>query len=143
MAPTQTNGEKVNGVNGASHASPTTPINIGERLASKAKPKPSPLKLKPTTPDKKGVANAFERYGQLMHARVKPLPTQNGAAGTFYETKRWGKIRDDIFALRGAGTSEGAAMAQREAGIELTCTRLEDAQGGDYGQAQGRDPDRR
>ncbi len=103
-----TNGEKVNGagaVNGASGASPTTPIDIGERLASRTKPKPDPLKLKPTKADKQGVANAFERYGQLMHARVKPLPTQNGAAGTFYETKRWGKLRDDLKALRIAGTS--------------------------------------
>ena len=105
MAPTQ-NGEKVNGtstVDAVNGASPTTPIDIGERLASKTKPRPSALKIKPATADKQGVANAFERYAQVIHARAKPLPTQAGA-GTFYETKRWGKLRDDIKALRSAGT---------------------------------------
>ena len=106
MAPTQ-NGDKANGANevpGVSHASATTPIDIGERLAGRAKPKPTPLELSPIKADRKGVANAFERYGQVMHARVKPLPNQGGA-GTFYETKRWGKLRDDIKGLRSAGMS--------------------------------------
>ena len=113
MAPTQ-NGEKVNGtstVDAVNGASPTTPIDIGERLASKTKPRPSALKIKPATADKQGVANAFERYAQVMHARAKPLPTQAGA-GTFYETKRWGKLRDDIKALRSAGTLTRTVRAQ-------------------------------
>ena len=108
MAPTQ-NGEKTNGAgkpNGVSHASPTTPIHIGERLSSKAKPKPNALKLKPTKADKEGVANAFERHSQIIQARVKPLPTQAGV-GTFYETPRWGKLRNDVKALRIAGTASG------------------------------------
>ncbi|KAK3900043.1 linoleate diol synthase [Staphylotrichum tortipilum] len=99
MAPEQ-NGEKTNGqVNGASHASPTTPIEIGERLAGKAKPKPAKPKQKPTKADKKGVANAFKQHGQVLQAVVKPLPNQGGA-GTFYEKKRWGKLRDDVKTLR-------------------------------------------
>ncbi|KAH6847782.1 heme peroxidase [Chaetomium sp. MPI-CAGE-AT-0009] len=105
MAPTQNgNGEKANGaqkVTPISHASPTTPIDVGERLAGKAKPKPGALKLKSTKADNKGVANAFERHSQVLQARVKPLPTQNGG-GTFYETPRWGKLRDDIKTLRSA-----------------------------------------
>jgi len=104
MAPTL-NGDKTNGadkVNGASHASSTTPIEIGERLAGKAKPKPATPKLKPTKADKKGVANAFEQHGQVLQAVVKPLPNQGGA-GTFYEKKRWGKLRDDVKSLRSSG----------------------------------------
>ncbi|KAK3293120.1 heme peroxidase [Chaetomium fimeti] len=103
MAPTQ-NGEKANGaekVTPISHASPLTPIDVGERLAGKSKPKPNAPKLKPTKADSKGVANAFERHSQVLQARVKPLPTQAGA-GTFYETARWGRLRDDIKALRSA-----------------------------------------
>ena len=105
MAPGQ-NGAKANGaeeVSTVSHASATTPIDIGERLAGRAKPKPTPpVELKPIKADRQGVANAFERYSQVMHARVKPLPNQGGA-GTFYETKRWGKLRNDIKGLRSAG----------------------------------------
>lgn len=108
MAPAQY-GEKANGAeksSSISHASSTTPIDVGERLSSKAKPKPNPLKLKPTKADRKGVANAFERHSQVLQARVKPLPTQAGT-GTFYETPRWGKLRDDLKALRVAGTAFG------------------------------------
>ncbi len=148
MAPTQ-NGEKVNGtstVNAINGASPTTPIEIGERLATKTKPKPSPLKIKPATADKQGVANAFERYAQVMHARAKPLPTQAGA-GTFYEGKRWGKLRDDIKALRSAGTLTGTVRAQlkekQRTAWRLMHTRLEDAQDGRLVQDQGRGPDGR
>lgn len=108
MAPYQ-NGEKANGtevVSNSSHASSTATADEGKRLASQTKPKPSLLKLKPTKADKQGVANAFERYGQVMHARVKPLPNQGSGpagGGTFYETKRWGKLRTDLKTLRTAG----------------------------------------
>jgi hypothetical protein len=108
MAYTQ-NGEKANGaekLSSTSQASSTTPIEIGERLAGKAKPKPNALKLEPTKADKKGVANAFERHSQVLQARVKPLPTQAGT-GTFYENPRWGKLRNDLKALRIAGTASG------------------------------------
>ncbi|KAK4156010.1 linoleate diol synthase [Chaetomidium leptoderma] len=103
MAPTL-NGEKANGAEAAktiNHAIAAVSTDAGERLASKAKPQAGPLKLKPTKADKQGVANAFERHGQVIHARVKPLPTQSGA-GTFYETARWGRLRDDIKTLRAA-----------------------------------------
>ncbi|KAL2127864.1 hypothetical protein VTI74DRAFT_10040 [Chaetomium olivicolor] len=110
------NGEKTNGaaaVNNVANASSTTSVDIGEKLASRAKPKPTPLKLKHTKPDRQGVANALERYGQVVHAKVKPLPNQAGA-GTFSETKRWGKLRDDIKALRSADwkTLKGVIMAK-------------------------------
>lgn len=101
------NGEKLNGASKlastSSTASSVSAADKAERLASKAKPRPGPLKLKPTKADKKGVANAFERHGQVIQARVKPLPNQSGTAGTFYETKRWGKLRDDLKTLRIAG----------------------------------------
>lgn len=108
MAPTQ-NGEKANGshvVDRISQPSLKSPVDTGEKLSSRAKPQPRPLKLKPTKADRQGVANAFERHGQLLHSRIQPLPHQNGA-GTFYETPRWGKLRDDIKALRSAGMSTG------------------------------------
>jgi hypothetical protein len=142
MAPTQ-NGEKANGaevVNGISHASSaTTTVDTGEKLASRANPKPAPLKLKPTNADRQGVANAFERHAQVIHAKVKPLPNQTGA-GTFYETKRWGKLRDDIKTLRSAG------MGGRPFGwtnCVLMVSRLESPEEGGHGQAQGREVDRR
>ncbi|KAH6616000.1 heme peroxidase [Chaetomium sp. MPI-SDFR-AT-0129] len=100
------NGEKLNG-HGKLPSASSTAISVSaadkaERLASQSKPKPSALKLKPTKADKKGIANAFERHGQVIQARVKPLPNQSGTAGTFYETKRWGRLRDDLKTLRGA-----------------------------------------
>jgi hypothetical protein len=108
MAPAQ-NGEKANGaekVHSISHASSTTSVDTGEKLAGKAKPKPDALKLKPTKADRQGVANAFERHSQVIHARVKPLPNQSGAGdGTFWETQRWGRLRDDLKTLRSAGMS--------------------------------------
>lgn len=88
--------------NGSSHASALTPIDIGEKLASRAKPKPTPLKHKPTKPNRQGVANALERYGQIIHAAVQPLPNQEGA-GTFSEDKKWGKLSNDLKTLRLAG----------------------------------------
>ena len=45
------------------HAIAAVSPDGGERLASMAKPKAGPLKLKPTKADKQGVANAFERHG--------------------------------------------------------------------------------
>ncbi|KAK4120585.1 heme peroxidase [Parathielavia appendiculata] len=101
MAPVQ-NGEKINGahvVNTVSHASSTPSIDTGEKVASRANPKPTALKLAPTNADRHGVANAFERYAQVIHAKVQPLPNQApGGAGT--EPKRWGKIKNDIKTLR-------------------------------------------
>ncbi|KAJ4291264.1 hypothetical protein N0V88_006265 [Collariella sp. IMI 366227] len=113
------NGEKSNGtevVNARSHPSSTTstkPTGSTENLASRAKPQPGLLKLKPTKADKQGVANALERHGQVIHARAKPLPSQAGV-GTFYETKRWGKLRDDIKRLRAADlkTLKNVVMAK-------------------------------
>lgn len=101
------NGGKTNGASDVTRSvdrvgSPA-PTETGEKLASKAKPKPTPRKIKPTNPDRHGVANAFEQYGQVLHARVKPLPNQLMANGmTFYETRRWGKLKDDIMTLRRA-----------------------------------------
>jgi hypothetical protein len=108
MAPTQ-NGEKTNGshiVDSISPAKSKSSVDSGEKLSSLAKPRPAAPKPKSTKADKQGVANAFERHGQLLHARVKPLPHQNGA-GTFYETARWGKLRNDIKSLRAAGMLTG------------------------------------
>lgn len=96
-----TNGTAVAAVNGSDHASSSS-IDVGERIASRAKPKPSLLKFKPTKADKQGVANALERHGQVIHSVVQPLPNQQGA-GTFSEDKKWGKLRDDLKALRSAG----------------------------------------
>jgi hypothetical protein len=110
MAPTQ-NGEKTNGSHAVDSISPTnskSSVDSGEKLSSHAKPRPAPPKPTSTKADKQGVANAFERHGQLLHARVKPLPHQNGA-GTFYETARWGKLRNDLKSLRAAGMLTGDA----------------------------------
>lgn len=98
-------GEKTNGamkeesVGSSSAAS----INKGEKLASKAKPKPTPRKVKPTTADRKGVANAFEKHGQVIHAKVEPLATQVGA-GT--APPRWGKLSTDLRTLRSKGNGD-------------------------------------
>lgn len=108
MAPTQ-NGEKPNNgagvgeVNGPSHATSTSSIDTAEKLASKAKPQPGPLKLKPTNPDRQGIANALERYGQVIHAKGQPLPNQVGPGSTFTFGRRWGSLRDDFKTLRFAG----------------------------------------
>ncbi|KAK4101146.1 heme peroxidase, partial [Parathielavia hyrcaniae] len=103
MAPVQ-NGEKANGadvVNGTSHASSAPSTDKCENLASRAQPKPVPLKLKPTKADRQGVANAFEHYAQVIHAKVQPLPNQApGGAGT--EPKQWGKLKNDLKTLRRA-----------------------------------------
>lgn len=106
MPSTYQNGEKAangaNGVHGSVHASSKKSSDT-EKLASRASPKPSPRVLKPTKADREGVANAFERYGQVIHATVQPLPNQGGA-GTFSEAKKWGKLKADIKQLRSAGT---------------------------------------
>lgn len=96
------NGTTVTAVSGSSHS--TLPASTGavESLAGQAKPTPTLLKLKPTRADKQGVANALERHGQLIHPTVQPLPSQVGG-GTFSENKKWGKLRDDLKALRSAG----------------------------------------
>ncbi|KAK0714040.1 heme peroxidase [Lasiosphaeria miniovina] len=86
----KTNGSKLPARSSSSH---------GERLASQAKPKPAPLKLKQTKANREGVTNAFERYGQVIHAAVEPLPVQGGA-GTFSENKKWTKLRTDLKNLR-------------------------------------------
>jgi len=94
-----TNGSKeVNGSNAASSSSSS--IETGEKLASHAKPRPSPLDVKPTKADRKGVKNAFDQYAQVIQATVKPLPHQGGV-GT--KTMKWGKLTDDIKTLRAAG----------------------------------------
>jgi linoleate 10R-lipoxygenase len=88
-------------VNGSKTASSTSSIDTGEKLASLAKPRPTPLDVKPTKADRKGVKNAFEQYAQVVQATVKPLPHQGGA-GT--KIQKWGKLTDDIRTLRAAGT---------------------------------------
>ncbi|KAK3385880.1 heme peroxidase [Podospora didyma] len=100
MSSYQNGASATNGANGVKPSSSTaTSIDSGEKLATHAKPKPVPLKLKPTKADRKGVANAFERHGQVIHAVVQPLPNQGGA-GTFSENKKWGKLKDDLKNLR-------------------------------------------
>jgi hypothetical protein len=141
MAPTL-NGEKTNGSNVVDSITPTkpkSPVDSAEMLSSLAKPRPAPPKPTPTKADKQGVANAFERHGQLLHARVKPLPHQNGA-GTFYETERWGKLRNDIKSLRAAGML--TADAQERGWTLMMHTRFQDAQGHGRGQDQGREDQR-
>lgn len=103
MARTQ-HREKANGavkVRSISSGS-TASVDTGEKLASQAKPKPVALKLKPTKANKQGVANAFEHYGQVIQAKVQPLPNQN-QLGTGTAPKRWGKLKDDLKTLRSAG----------------------------------------
>ena len=73
-----------------------------ERLATQTNPKPTPLELKPTPANRNGVANAFERFPQVIQSTVQPLPNQQGA-GTFSENGKWGKFRNDITTLRLAG----------------------------------------
>ncbi|KAK3689370.1 heme peroxidase [Podospora appendiculata] len=87
--------------NGSKYVSSTSSLGPGERLASKSHPKPTPLNLKPTSATRQGVANTFERYGQVLRATVEPLPTQVGG-GTFSENKKWGKLRTDLMTLRSA-----------------------------------------
>jgi hypothetical protein len=100
------NGNKTNGAvvaNGAvSEKSKPAVADTSEKLASKAKPKPKPRKFKSTKADKEGVANALEQHGQIVHARIKPLPNQIGS-GTFDERPRWGKLKNDLKHLRSAG----------------------------------------
>ncbi|KAK0729630.1 heme peroxidase [Lasiosphaeris hirsuta] len=94
-----TNGtDHSNGVNG-SKGSSSASSDFGEKVASKAKPKPVALKLKPTKADRQGVANAFEHHGQIIQASVQPLPNQDGA-GTFSQNGKWGKLSADIKTLR-------------------------------------------
>ncbi|KAM7213392.1 hem peroxidase [Rhypophila decipiens] len=98
-----------NGTNGTNGHGPlsndtkaVTPSNHedqSERVASQAKPRPSPRKVAHTKPTKEGVANAFDEHRQIIQATVHPLPTQQGA-GTFSENKRWGKFKDDLKTLR-------------------------------------------
>lgn len=121
MSGNSQNGEKTaNGasvVNGSSHAGSTALADVGEKIASRAKPKPTFQKPKPTKADRQGVANALERYSQFIHATVQPLPNQGGA-GTFSEAKKWGKLRADIKTLRSAGTW-GVVERERE-GVRAT-----------------------
>jgi len=95
------NGEEGNGSKG-----PTTtvaPIDPGgERVSTLAKPQPGPLKGLSLGADRKGVKNAFEQYGQIIQAKVQPLPNQS-TGGT--KSQKWGKLSDDIKRLRVAGTS--------------------------------------
>ncbi|KAK4222603.1 heme peroxidase [Podospora fimiseda] len=103
-----TNGTHGHSVNietatGSSHASTSASSSSKgkkwERVASQSVPKPTPLNLKPTGPNRQGVVNAFERHGQLITSSVAPLPNQQGGA-TFNTTARWGKFRNDITTLR-------------------------------------------
>jgi len=90
-------------VNGSKSSAPSTAsVDTGEKLASLAKPKPTPRIIKSTKADRKGVKNVFEQYAQVIQATVQPLPTQDGT-GT--KKKEWGKILDDLKGLRGAGMS--------------------------------------
>ncbi|KAK0649852.1 heme peroxidase [Cercophora newfieldiana] len=92
-----TNGAKE--VNGSKTASSASSIDVGEKLASLAKPKPSPPVVQSTKADRKGVKNAFEQYAQVVQATVKPFPHQGGV-GT--KTMKWGKLTDDLKTLRRA-----------------------------------------
>jgi hypothetical protein len=138
MAPAQ-NGEHANGaskVSSYNSSSSAGSVDTGEKLASHAKPKPALLKLKPTGPDRQGVANALERYAQVLHAKVVPLPNQTGGNGsTFYTGKRWGKLRADLRTLRSAGMLDGPSRQKR---LKLTLGfRLEGAEKSGRGQDQG------
>lgn len=80
-----------------------TPIDPGgERVSSLAQPVPKPLQGLSLTADRKGIKNAFEQYGQIIQAKVQPLPNQS-TGGT--KAKKWGKLSDDIKRLRVAGMS--------------------------------------
>jgi hypothetical protein len=93
-----TNGSKeVNGSKSSTSASSAS--DTGVKLASLAKPKPTPLVVQHTKADRKGVKNAFAQYAQVVQATVTPLPHQGGV-GT--KTQKWGKLTDDIKTLRGA-----------------------------------------
>ncbi|KAK4186268.1 heme peroxidase [Podospora australis] len=93
-------GVHVDSVNSSSSSgSSSAPPKKWERVSGQANPKPTPLDLKPTGATREGVANAFERHGQIIHATVKPLPNQHGS-DTFSRAKQWGKLKDDIKHLR-------------------------------------------
>lgn len=93
-------GEESNGYKGPTTT--VTPIDPGgERVSSLAKPIPKPLKGLSLTADRKGVKNAFEQYGQIIQAKVQPLPNQS-IGGT--KARKWGKLSHDIKRLRVAGT---------------------------------------
>jgi len=94
-----TNGA-TNGLKSASSGSAAVPITTGERLASKAHPRPKPILTKSLKPTREGVANAFDKYAQVIQARVHPLPNQVGIT-TFGKT--WGGLGADIKSLRAAG----------------------------------------
>jgi linoleate 10R-lipoxygenase len=101
---TYTNGTNgTSAVNGKSSGSATTASSIdsGERLASHAKPKPTVYKVKSTKATREGIESTFEQYGQVIRATVAPGPHQGGI-GT--ASKKWGKLFDDIKALRLAGS---------------------------------------
>ncbi|VBB80807.1 Putative linoleate diol synthase with cytochrome P450 domain [Podospora comata] len=97
------NGTGVTALNGSSSSHGSSSAHQSregmELVASQAKPRPTLLDLKPTGANRAGVANAFERYGQVMQSSVAPLPNQHGA-DTFSRSKKWGKLRDDIKQLR-------------------------------------------
>ncbi|KAK3940862.1 heme peroxidase [Diplogelasinospora grovesii] len=89
------------GINGASkNASHKSSAEPWERLASQAKPRPTPDKIKPHGANRAGVTNAFEYYGQVIQTAHRPFPVQTGDGSTFITEKKWGKFRDDIKTLR-------------------------------------------
>lgn len=94
---------KGNGVTTEKPSSSTVPessVDSGEKLASHAKPKPTVYKTNQTKATRGAVENAFEQYGQIIRATFQPGPHQGGT-GT--SGKKWGKLLDDIKALRAAG----------------------------------------
>jgi linoleate 10R-lipoxygenase len=105
MASYQNGSSAANGVeavDGSKNGASKSSIDPAEKLASHAKPKPTPIELKPTKANRVGVANLFDRYSQVLQSEVQPLPNQGGA-GTFSENKKWGKLRGDLKRLRFAG----------------------------------------
>jgi len=97
-----TNGTKATVSSHASNGREKASQEDRERLASQVKPKPTPRKVKPTKSDKKGVANALERYAQIVQATVRPAPNQEGPEPV-NEPRKWGKLKQDLKTLRSAG----------------------------------------
>jgi hypothetical protein len=103
------NGAKVTASRHASNGREKAPQEGREKLASQAKPKPTPRKVMPTKSDKEGVANALERCAQIVQATIKPAPNQEGP-GPVNEPRKWGKLKQDLKTLRSAGTCSLGAL---------------------------------
>jgi linoleate 10R-lipoxygenase len=90
--------KNLNGANGAN-------TNVNGSSTNMRKTSKKDTSRKPGTEhkaDRHGITNAFDAFGQLMHASRRPLPTHLGN-GTYNESKQMTGFRKDLKYLRWRG----------------------------------------